>query len=282
MAQRKGLYYEILNQRIFDAIVNQDEVKTIDVQHDLKLQGKTTKHQIDVYWEFVKGKITYRNIVQTKDWGGPVSQGEMYKFKAVLDDLPNQPRGIFVSRNGYQKGALEVAEKNGILTYKLEIVFNDDKKSVAMGIMEWQFSLSDAGNYNLTVDGEWIKAECKKLDLPLPTLTQTKFYPKDMDFYDEAGNVVANLLKIAQSKYPQKPSRTAKKVHVHKFKKPTFLNSGNDKLPRYKVLSVKFTITTERHVNRAPIVGEPIVEFILENVLEDTRQRIDRQFKLVQ
>jgi len=40
MGQRKGLYYEVLNQKIFDAIVNQDEVKTIDVQHDVTLQGK--------------------------------------------------------------------------------------------------------------------------------------------------------------------------------------------------------------------------------------------------
>jgi len=229
----------------------------------------------------VKGKISYRNVVQTKDWGGPVTQGEMYKLKAVLDDLPNQPRGIFVSRNGYQKGALRVAEKNGILTYKLEIVFNDDNQSVAMGILEWQMSLSDAGNYSFTVDGEWIKAECKRLGLPLPTLKPTRFYAKDMDFYDEAGNVVANLLRIAQSKYPEKLSRSAKKVHVHKFKKPTFMNSGHDKPPRYKVLSVKFTITTERHVQRTPIVGEPIVEFILENVLEDSRQRFDRQFKHV-
>jgi hypothetical protein len=31
-----------------------------------------------------------------------------------------------------------------------------------------------------------------------------------MDFYDELGNVVANLLKIAHSKYPKKLSRNAK------------------------------------------------------------------------
>jgi hypothetical protein len=279
---KKGLYYEVLNQKIFDAILNQDQVETIDVQHDVTLQGRDTKHPIDVYWEFVKSKITYRTVVQAKDWGGKVTKGEMVKFKGVLHDLPNQPRGIFVSRNGYQKGALEVAEKNGILTYKLQIVFNDDKKSIAMGIMEWQFSLSDAGNYSFTVDGEWVKNECKRLGLPLPTLTRTKFYPKDMDFYDELGNVVANLLKIAHSKYPKKLSRNAKKVHVHKFKKPTFMKSGNEKLTRYKVLSVEFTITTKIHVNRTPIVGEPIVEFILENVLEDSRQRFDRQFKLVQ
>ena len=39
MGQRKGLYYEVLNQKIFEAILNQDEVRTIDVQHDVTLPG---------------------------------------------------------------------------------------------------------------------------------------------------------------------------------------------------------------------------------------------------
>jgi len=54
--------------------------------------------------------ITYRDVVQVKDWDGSVNKGEMLKFLKVPEDLPNQPRGIFVSRNGYQKGAREVAE----------------------------------------------------------------------------------------------------------------------------------------------------------------------------
>jgi hypothetical protein len=276
----KGLYYEVLNQKIFDAIVNQDQVETIDVQHDVTLQGKETKHQIDVYWEFVKSKITYRNVVQVKDWGGKITKGEMVKFKGVLADLPNQPRGIFVSKKGYQSGAREIAEKNGILLYTLNPVFNDDKKSLASGIMEFSFSLSNATDYHFALETAWIEAECSRLGLKLSTgPSQIKFYPKDVNFYDESGNVVANLLEIVQGNFPKQSKRSSTKVRVHKFKKPTFIDSGHKKLPRYKILSVTFTVTTNKHIKRTPIVGTPIVEFILENVLEKTTEKFDRQFK---
>jgi len=92
--------YELLVQEIFHALLKQKEVQNIDVKHNVTLQGKTTTHQVDVYWEFEKGGITYRTVVQAKDWATPVVQGELLKFKSVLDDLPQQPRGVFVTRTG--------------------------------------------------------------------------------------------------------------------------------------------------------------------------------------
>src|ERR1039458_4298024 len=95
-----GIPYEILTKMIFEDIVNQKSVETIQVRHNVLLTGKTLTHQIDVYWEFVVGGISYRTVVQAKDWATPVNQGELLKFKAVLDDLPGQPRGVFVTRTG--------------------------------------------------------------------------------------------------------------------------------------------------------------------------------------
>src|SRR6516164_9670637 len=101
---RSGKWYEVLVQAIFAALLNQNEVHSIEVQHNVSLKGKATTHQIDVYWEFEKGGVTYRTVVQAKDWATPVMQGELLKFKAVLDDLPQQRRGDFVTRTGYQDG----------------------------------------------------------------------------------------------------------------------------------------------------------------------------------
>jgi hypothetical protein len=280
MPKKSGTYYEIINREIFESIVNEKRVKTIEVLHDQQLQGKTTKHQIDVYWEFEDSGVTYRNVVQVKDWGGRVTKGEMLKFLKVIEDLPNQPRGFFVSKNGYQRGAKEVAEKHGILLHTLTTVFNDDKKSIASGIMEWRFSLSDASDYHFELDAKWIEEEAKRLGLRLGKAgSQITFRPQDVNFYDESENVVANLLEIVHSKYPKGVSKSATKVHVHKFGKPTFMDSSNKLMPRYKVLSVKFTITTTRHVRRTPIVGTPVVEFILENVLEKSSRTFGRDFK---
>jgi Restriction endonuclease len=123
MAKRKkntALSYELLVQAIFQAINDQEEVANLIVERNKTLQGKTTPHQIDVYWKFEKAGITYENIVQAKDLQSPVKQGQLIEFKGVLDDLPGQPRGIFVTRSGYQKSAKTVAIKNRIILYELD------------------------------------------------------------------------------------------------------------------------------------------------------------------
>lgn len=105
MSKNTGIPYEILTQSIFQAIQDQSEIKNIKVQHNVELPGRILRHQIDVYWEYEIGGILYRTVVQTKDWEQAVSQGPLLQFKGVLDDLPGQPRGIFVTRTGYQSGA---------------------------------------------------------------------------------------------------------------------------------------------------------------------------------
>jgi hypothetical protein len=115
-----GKPYEILVQGIFQAIHDQEEVATLIVERNKTLQGKTTPHQIDVYWKFEKGAIAYEAIVQAKDWLSRVKLGQLLEFKGVLDDLPGQPRGIFVTRSGYQRGAREFAAAHGIILYGLD------------------------------------------------------------------------------------------------------------------------------------------------------------------
>jgi hypothetical protein len=44
MASNTGISYERLCQEIFQEILSQDFVRTIDVRHNVTLQGKTTTH----------------------------------------------------------------------------------------------------------------------------------------------------------------------------------------------------------------------------------------------
>jgi hypothetical protein len=88
-----GLSYELLVQAIFQAINDQEEVANLIVERDKILQGKTTPHQIDVYWKFERTGITYETIVQAKDLQSPVKKEQLIEFKGVLNDLPGQPRG---------------------------------------------------------------------------------------------------------------------------------------------------------------------------------------------
>jgi hypothetical protein len=100
MSAKAGTAYENLTQVIFQLILGQKDFPNIKVEHNVTLEGKTAHHQIDVYWKFQFGGVSHEVIVQAKDWAKPVEQLHLLAFKEILDDLPGQPRGIFVAAGG--------------------------------------------------------------------------------------------------------------------------------------------------------------------------------------
>ena len=54
-SDKTGRSYETLVLEIFQTILDQDDVPNISVQRRITLQGKSTEHEIDVYWKFQKG-----------------------------------------------------------------------------------------------------------------------------------------------------------------------------------------------------------------------------------
>jgi hypothetical protein len=78
---KTGRTYESLTQAIFQSILAQKEYPNVSVQPNVTLPGKTTSHQIDIYWKFEVGGVQYETIVQTKDWGKPVDKGQLLLFK---------------------------------------------------------------------------------------------------------------------------------------------------------------------------------------------------------
>jgi hypothetical protein len=122
---KPGGEYEELTERVFSRLLEQEQL-CAQVERDVLIQGKATTHQIDVTFQFVYGGTTYRTIVQCKDWRSPVKQEQVLTFKAVLDDIPGQPRGIMVSRAGFQAGARRTARHHGIKLYELRAPKDED------------------------------------------------------------------------------------------------------------------------------------------------------------
>lgn len=120
-----GKEYEALTEQVFARLLAQDNL-CAKVERDVRIQGKATRHQVDVCFEFVAGVTNYRTIVQCKDWGSPVKQEQVLAFHGVLTDIPGQPRGIMVARSGFQEGAREFAEHHGIKLYELREPRDED------------------------------------------------------------------------------------------------------------------------------------------------------------
>lgn len=152
-----GTPFEKIVQEIYQALVNYDCVdkgyKRIDVQHNIRLIGKSgNAHQIDVYWAFELAGHIHKTIVEVKDWKTPVKKEQLHSFKSLLDDIPGFPVGYFVSKSGFQEGAINFARLHGIKLVQIAEQ-NDSLKIVFINTTTYyEFP-------QLSVDIEWMHAE---------------------------------------------------------------------------------------------------------------------------
>src|ERR1700722_20247087 len=110
--------HELVTKAIFEALLKQSNAENLEVSHNITIKGMMTSHQIDVFWKFRMGNLDHSVVAQVKKTKGPAKKGDLLLFHCVLLDIPGQPKGIFVSEQGYQKGALEVARAAGITVYE--------------------------------------------------------------------------------------------------------------------------------------------------------------------
>ena len=260
----KNRDYELLIQEIFQQLLEQDSVPNILVEHDVIRQGITTRHQLDVYWEFKLGGITFRVVVQAKNWAKPVDKGELLKFESVLRDLPGQPLGIVVTAQGYQKGALEVARAHGIKVYELKQ--ETTPPHVVLNYMGWMRCAlkgcrKDASGrpIGLVVDTEIVNPEFSNLILQadsawvrdnggaIPSTTQPQF-PHELEFYDAEKHFLRTLRDIYSDLAKEIDGRgEASARQVHSFNSPTFLKlPSTSSFVKINGLTVEVTLKTER------------------------------------
>lgn len=106
--------YEILVRDLHAALVKNDQVENIDVQHNVKIKGRSgATHQIDVYWEFRIAGVTYKTCIECKHYNDRVKKSEVAAFIATMADIGNVT-GIFATTVGYQRGATLLAQQNGL------------------------------------------------------------------------------------------------------------------------------------------------------------------------
>lgn len=266
MAKETGKDYELLTQWVFNQILNTDRVKTIDVKQGIKnFKGKTASHEIDVYWEFEEGGIKYKTIVQAKDWATPIKLEQLLTFKSVLEDIPGQPRGVFVTRTGYQSGAREYAENNGILLYELREPTEEDKADwIQVVHVHLDFSTPKS-----KITGSVLDEMTTPIHLDLSDSTR---------LFDEKGVKITTLQRLANSLFPEGRELPPTKM-PYKFDKLTFLETGDPNTPRAKVKSLEFTISKTLTTIEYDLVAKDFVGYVLKNVIEGTEKTIPRNKK---
>jgi hypothetical protein len=297
-----GLPYEILIQQIFQDISDTAAVRTIKVQHDVNLQGIILTHQIDVYWEFEVVGVVYKTVLQAKDWNKPVDQGELLKFKGVLDDLPGQPNGVMVTRNGYQSGAAEFARAHGIQLLELIEWGSASRRGVTITTLGYAHMevLGSVEPYTgkplglvlratpfepkidsaiIEVDPEWLKELAPDVAAALIGKRLNYASAAGCSFYDESRDVVGDLHDLYKETVDgmRKEGTKVRKLS-HRFSTPTFVATGAPIAPYLKIngLSANISIEAGEPVD-SPFELPNIVSFILRNLSTGTTRLIQRK-----
>ena len=134
-----NIEYEKFTQEIYQELVNADVLKTTDVQHNVKLKGRSgQEHQIDVYWEYEIAGTKQKVAIECKNYNKTVGIAKVRDFYGVLHDL-NNVAGIMVTKVGYQKGAKEYASEYGISLKELR---TPNSGEAIIGEVEMNFDIS--------------------------------------------------------------------------------------------------------------------------------------------
>ena len=277
MAKNTGVEYEVLVKEIFEQILkyNLANLKTLKIEHDVYIKGNLGTHQIDVYWEFEFNGIKYKTVVQAKDWNSNVPQEKILAFNQILQDIPGQPRGIFITKTGYQKGAREIAEKLNIVLYELRKPTDKD----------WEGKMRDL---KIILHGI-----CSHLISCTPIFDKEyleEYYPDLKNRYFVCNPIESNIVDFNGQKQCSFMDLLNKLMKVNvgfneetevekMFDEPLYLlTEKNDKF-KVKGLIIKYIV--RKINNEINIKGDNMVGFILCNVLDKTEQRISPQKELI-
>ncbi len=111
---KQSIDYEKLTQMVYQLLLEQEGVITIQVEHNVTVMGRSgVEHQIDVMWRFKQAGIAHAVLIECKNYGSALTLEKVRNFFAVLHDI-GDARGLMVTKIGYQDGARRFAEHYGI------------------------------------------------------------------------------------------------------------------------------------------------------------------------
>ncbi|WP_437338483.1 restriction endonuclease [Sorangium sp. So ce394] len=269
-----GKKYEALTEQVFSRLLAQTGV-CAQVKRDIILQGRATNHQIDVAFNFELGPVKYLTIVQCKDWSNPVKQEQVLAFNSVLQDIPGQPRGIMVSRSGFQEGARSVATHHGIQLYELREPREDDWDGLIRTIEgELQLRVPTFRNAKLVFDENWIRKEIAQRGIDKLNISTTVL-PALHEATYESGRKCD--LQTIMNKYI--PEGTCDWTPVrHDFEEGVMVEARGCLLPQLRVVALTAEVQVRENREIVEFNLDHMVAYCFRDVLKGDVQFLDQSY----
>lgn len=113
----KGKEYELFVAKLQQALLNAETIttqKNIQVEVDKKVMDNCgIERQFDIYWAYELAGITYKTVIECKDYNSNVSVEKIDALIGKIRDIPDL-KAVFATKKGYQSGAKTKADQNRI------------------------------------------------------------------------------------------------------------------------------------------------------------------------
>lgn len=112
-----GKDYEQFVALLQQALLNTESIteqKNIEVQLNKKIVDSCgVEREFDLYWEYELAGITYKTVIECKDYNSRIPLEKIDALIGKISDIPDL-KPVFATKKGYQSGAKTKAEHNRI------------------------------------------------------------------------------------------------------------------------------------------------------------------------
>ncbi|MFA6740504.1 MAG: restriction endonuclease [Arcobacteraceae bacterium] len=126
-----GRDYETFVQKIQQALINSEEYlhqKNISIERNVKITDNCGIYrEFDLYWEYELAGVTYKTVIECKDYASKISIDKIDSLIGKIRDIPDI-KPIFATKTGYQSGAEQKAKHNKIELLIIREQIDDDWK----------------------------------------------------------------------------------------------------------------------------------------------------------
>lgn len=256
----ESLKYEKLIQEIYQELLKEQGLTT-QVKHDVKLQGKSATHQIDVYWEYTFGGVNHRVAIECKNYNTELSIAKVRDFYGVLSDI-GSINGILVTKVGYQKGAKKFAEYYGINLVVIRKPLAEDWNGRIKTLVTDIEAISQyAKKWFVELDYEWCKQNIVNDKLESLSVVISGMN-SEIWLYDEDGNKLKNFLQLEEN-LPYNENSLLDNEHFYKFES-TYIPS--EKHGKIKIKGVRVWYDTNVTKSQLTFDGEDITKAIFKDI----------------
>ncbi len=274
-----GVPYERLVRDIFEkALRASGGITNLEVEHNYTARGRSgDEHQVDVCWRFKVGGVAYMTFVSCKDWGSAVPMDVARTMHDILEDVPGQPRGIIISRHGFQSGTRDFAARRGIILYTLRESEGGEKFKNSVTVR-----VPSASDIAIEFDNEWTRDQLVKLHLtPGETVHRSVGGQQDDELwvYDEDDTPILRVSDIRDSLFDRfKTDEIPSQRVEHRFTEPAYVHNeaADPRLPRLKIRGISCEIARTVRIVRLTIGIQEVATFVIQDVQRGTTGLIDR------